>query len=51
MIWMKEIIYAHRLMLLKAKIVSMPGKYPVIVSMTAAQPNDLEDQIGVTTRA
>ena len=33
---------------LKAKIVSMPGKYPVIVSMTAAQLNDLEDQIGVT---
>ena len=26
----------------------MPGKYPVIVSMTAAQLNDLEDQIGVT---
>ena len=33
---------------LKAKITAMPAKYPVIVSMTPAQLNDLEDQIAVT---
>lgn len=32
---------------LKAKILSTPAKYPVIVSMNAAQLNDLEDQIAV----
>lgn len=33
---------------LKAKITAAPAKYPVIVSMTPAQLNDLEDQIAVT---